>query len=89
MALRYVHLTTSGQTQRIGGNNAWSTLWTVNVNTAAAAAALTIYDGDSSGSVIAVVDATSAKSLCYGVVAKNGLYLSLAGGNADVTVGYE
>lgn len=69
-------------------------LWTVNVNTGAASAVLTVYDGptvanpSTTGSVVAMIDASSKSSQVFGVQVTNGLYLVMTGGNADVTVGY-
>lgn len=65
-------------------------LGTVNVNTGAASATFSIYDGTSaSGTLIAVIDASSKSSHYYGVRCPNGIFCVLAAGNADVTVGVE
>lgn len=64
-------------------------LWTVNVNTAAANATFTIYNGTSaSGDVVAVIDASETSSRVYGTLCNDGIFCVLASGNADVTVGY-
>ena len=65
------------------------TLWTVNVNTGATSAVLTIYNSDAaSGTPVAVIDASSPSSRAYGVYCSNGIFVDLSGGNADVTIGY-
>lgn len=62
---------------------------TVNVNTGAANATLTVHDGTSaSGVVVAIIDASTKSSHFYGFECKNGIFCVLAVGNADVTVGY-
>lgn len=69
--------------------NGSSVLWTVNVNTGAVSAVLTIYDGTSaSGTVVAVIDAASKGSWTYGVLCDDGIFAVLSGGNADVTIGH-
>lgn len=65
------------------------TLWTVNVNTGATGAVLTIYDAESAtGSPVAVVDASAPISRAYGVYCSTGIFVDLATANADVTIGY-
>lgn len=67
-----------------------TTLWTVNVNTGAPSATLTIYNNTSAtGDVKAVIDASTKSSHAYGIFSHIGLHVVLAGGNADVTIGYE
>lgn len=61
-------------------------LLTVNVNTAAAGATLTINDGGST--VLAVVDCGSVASKFFYVPYYRALSLVIAGGSPDVTVGY-
>jgi hypothetical protein len=64
-------------------------LWTVNVNTGIASGVLKIYNGTSlSGTLIAVIDATSKSSHCYGILCNQGIFIDLSGGAADCTVGY-
>lgn len=64
-------------------------LWTVNVNTGATSAVLTIYNGTSaSGTVVAIIDATSKSSHAYGVYCDDGIFAVLSGGNADCTIGH-
>jgi hypothetical protein len=64
-------------------------LWTVNVNTGAASGVLKIYNGTSlGGTLIAVIDATSKSSHCYGILCPSGIFIDLTGGAADCTVGY-
>jgi hypothetical protein len=61
----------------------------VNVNTGAANAILTIYDGQStSGPVVAELDATTKSSHGYDFYCEGGIHVVLASGNADVTIGY-
>jgi len=85
LILNWIHLTTSGQTGTAGAN---TMLGTVNCNTAAASAVLTIYNGTSaSGTVVAVIDCSRVGSHWYGVRLPAGLYYALSGGNADVTLG--
>lgn len=65
------------------------TLWTVNINTGATSAVLTIYDNTAgSGTKLATIDASSKSSHVYGVGAATGIYAVLSGGNADVTIGW-
>jgi hypothetical protein len=67
-----------------------TTLWTINVNTGAPSATLSVYDGTStSGVLLAVVDASTKSSHAYGIKSSNGLHVVLASGNADVTIGYD
>ena len=63
----------------------------VNVNTAAASAVLTIYDGQSTtGTKVAAIDCSSStgRQFTYMIRCPNGIYAVLTGGNADVTVTY-
>ncbi len=86
--LQYLHLTASGQTKNTGGAGSAAELWTVNVNTGASSAVVTIYDGPAASNVVvAVIDCSVIRSLCYGVRCGNGVYAVASGGNADVTVG--
>lgn len=65
------------------------TLWTVNVNTGASSAVVTVYDSDAaSGTPVAVIDASAPISRAYGVYCHNGIFVDVSGGNADVTIGY-
>lgn len=65
-------------------------LWTVNVNTGAPSATVTVYDGeDANGNIVAIIDATTKSSHAYMRKCNAGIYVVLAGGNADVTVGYQ
>ncbi len=64
-------------------------MWTVNVNTGATSAVLTIYNSaTASGTPVAIIDASAPISRCYGVYCPDGIFVDLSGGNADVTVGY-
>jgi hypothetical protein len=67
-----------------------NTLAVVNVNSAAAGAVLTLYDGvDNTGSVVAVIDCSALSSKVYLCHFKTAIYYVLAGGNADITISYE
>lgn len=70
-----------------GGSQA--TLLQVNINTAAASAVLTLYNGVSTtGTKCATIDcsSSSSRSLTFGTRHSNGLYGQLTGGNADVSI---
>lgn len=85
--LRYatIRSATTKVIARAGG----TTIWTVNVNTGASGAILTIYNGTSaSGDLVATVDASAVVSLAYGVYCPEGIFIELAGGAADITIGY-
>ena len=75
-------------TLTVGGPNSSTRLWSIVVNTGAASAVATVYDGTAaSGRKIATIDASASKSLNYGgAICKDGVTLVLSGGNADVTV---
>lgn len=65
-----------------------SELGTVNVNTGAGSAILTIYNSAAgSGDIVAVIDATTKSSHAFVVYCAAGITAVLAGGNADVTIG--
>ena len=88
MFWRYATITAAGD-KKIAAAGGMPALWTVNVNTAAASAVLTIYDGTSTtGSKVATVDASQIASKGYGISCPNGIYINMSGGNADVTIGY-
>ena len=84
----YLHFTTSGNTGTLGGTGSSAMLYAINVNTAAASAVLTVKVKDTNGATIAVIDASAAKSLTFGegLLVNNGIFFSLSGGNADITV---
>lgn len=85
--LNYLHLSAQG-TKNSGASGSQAELWTVNVNTAAAGAILTIYDGPAaSGVVVAVIDCSFGRSLCYGTRCHNGVYGVLSVADCDVTIG--
>jgi hypothetical protein len=79
-------MTTSGNTGTLGGVGGGGTLVSVNVNTGAASAVLTLKVKDTNGATIAVIDASAKGSYQYGCNIQNGVFASLAGGNADVTI---
>jgi hypothetical protein len=87
--MNYWH-TAATATKNIAAAGSSVTLVAVNVNTGATSAVLTVYDGiDSSGAVVATVDASAKGSYWFGGVRlPGGLYVALTGGNADVTVSY-
>lgn len=89
MALRYATIRAAGNLS-VAPTDGSAQLWTVNVNTGAASATLSIYDGTSaSGTLIAVVDCENPGSYGYGVLCPNGIFAVLADGDADVTIGYQ
>jgi hypothetical protein len=62
----------------------------VIVNTAAASAVVTVYDGTSSGApAIATIDASATGNFFYNCACINGLTVVTSGGNANVTVIYD
>jgi hypothetical protein len=75
-------------TLTVGGVDSACRLYSINVNTGAASAVATVYDGTAAtGRKIATIDASAAKSLIFGgSVCKDGVTLVLSGGNADITV---
>ena len=76
-------------TMLVAPANGGSTLWTVNVNTGAAGAVLTIYRGtDATGTVIAVIDASTKSSHTYGVLCDEGIFVEQTVGAADITIGH-
>ncbi len=80
------HLATANDSVAFGAN---SRLYRINVNTKAASAVVTVYNGTStSDPVVAVIDAATASiPLNYGGARfPAGLFVKLTGGNADVTV---
>lgn len=83
---KHISSTGTGIVAQPGG----AELGTVNINTGAASAVLTLYNGTSgSGTVVAVVDASTKSSHAFVVLCENGIYYDLAGGNADVTIGFQ
>lgn len=75
------HLTASSQVAGSGGG----ILHAVVVNKGAASATVTLHDGDSSGPVIAVIDASAAQPFPYDATLTSGLYVAVSG-SIDVTV---
>lgn len=87
VALTYTHLSAQGNAS-VALADGGARLFTVNVNTGATSAVLTIYNGtDANGDVVAVIDASAAGSFFYGVKCNDGIYAALSGGDADVTIG--
>lgn len=84
----FLHFTTAGNTGTLGGTGSHGMLYTVNVGTGAASAVLTIKHGSSSGTTVAVIDASAKGSYTFNIKLSNGVYASLAGGNADCTIAY-
>lgn len=89
--VRSAHLSATGHLGPFGGTGAGAKLKSVVVGTGAASGVVTVYDGqDNTGTVVAVIDATAFRyANFHGTWCKNGLYVVLSGGNADVTVNYE
>lgn len=86
--VNYTHLTASGQSVTVGGAGADTQVVSVNVNTGAASAVLTISDSTSLVNV-AIIDCATKISLFYGGIrVPGGAKFALTGGNADVTVAY-
>lgn len=82
----YTHFSAAGA-KTIAGANGGATLGVVNVNKGVASAVLTIYDGTStSGTVVAVIDASATGSYLYGARCNNGIHAVLATADADVTI---
>lgn len=75
-------------TLSVGGVDSAAQVWAVNVNTGAASAVATCYDGTAaSGRKLGTIDASARGSYWWGgAVCKDGFTLVLAGGNADITV---
>ena len=82
----FLHMTTSGNTGTLGGVGSSAKLVSVNVNTGAASAVLTLKRKDTNGATIAIIDASAKGSYQFGCLVNDGIYCSLAGGNADVTI---
>ena len=84
----YAHIAAAGNLS-VAPDNGGAVLGAVNINTGAANATFTIYDGTSaSGTVVAVLDASTKTCHFFGVNCPNGIFCVLAVGNADVTVSY-
>lgn len=88
-AAQYGHLATANDTFSLGTSASGAYLYRVNVNTKAASAVVTVYNGTStSGATVAVIDAATAPISipfdCLRLPA--GCFVKLTGGNADVTV---
>jgi hypothetical protein len=77
-----VHVTASTPVAENGGG----ILHTVNINTGASGATVTLYDGTSdTGAELAVISAAAAGTFTYDALLKAGLYVALSG-SPDVTV---
>lgn len=83
----YYH-TAATATKKLADAGTSVTLVAINVNTGAASAVLTVYDGvDATGTVVATIDASAKGSYWFGGVRlPAGLCVVLSGGTADVTV---
>lgn len=68
-----------------------SELGTVNINTGAGSAVLTLYNALSADAnkKIATIDASTKSSHAFVVYCEIGLFYALSGGNADVTIGFQ
>ena len=74
-------MTASGPVAESGGG----VLHSVNVNTGASGATVTLQDGTSTGPVIAVIDASAVHTFLYDAVLSAGLYAAVSG-SPDVTI---
>lgn len=82
------YLATANDFFTLGAAGAGAYLYSINVDTAAASAVVTVYRGTStSGTVVATLDASSkSTSHFYGSFFGSGLFVKLTGGNAKVSV---
>lgn len=82
------YLATANDTFTLGGPGAGANLYSINVDTAAASAVVTVYRGTSTGGVVvATIDAASkSTSHFYGAFFGTGLFVKLTAGNAKVSV---
>ena len=90
--MRSAHLSTAGShVGPFGDKGSGANLHSVIVGTGAASAVVTVYSGqDNTGSVVSTIDATAFRYADFkGSWLSQGLYVTLAGGNADVSVNYE
>lgn len=80
-----VHLASINDTATFGKN---AQLWGITINTGAASAVVTVYNGTATTDpVVATVVGTAAFTANYwGARFPNGLFVKLTGGAADVTV---
>lgn len=88
-AAQYGHLATANDTFSLGNSTAGAYLYAVNVNTKAASAVVTVYNGTStSDPVVAVIDAATAAidHDFHCLRLPKGCFVKLTAGNADVTV---
>lgn len=83
-----VHVNTISSGLIVGPNGS-AELVTVNVNNGVPGAVLSIYDGTSTGGDLKLMlDASSKSSHGYLIYCNKGIFYDLAGGNADITIGY-
>lgn len=87
MAWRFRH----GTTGNLSVAPAAAMLYTVNINTAAGSSTVTIYNNTSavSADIVAVIDSASKGSHAFGFLCEKGIFVAIAGGTPDVTIGYE
>lgn len=85
---RPYYIAAAGNLGPLGGAGTGANLHRVNINTGAASAVVTVYDGQSaSGVKKATIDASAKGFYDFaGAWFKNGIFCVLSGGNADVTV---
>lgn len=85
--VQFLHVNTVSTGQVAGAH---TQLMAVNVNTGAASAVLTLYNGTStSAPVVAVINCAAVVCFQYeGCRCPAGLFYGLAGGTADVTISY-
>lgn len=71
----------------VGGTGAGGVLRAVNVNTGTATSVLTIRDGSSTGTVIAIIDCATKSTHWFGDIrVQNGVYAAMTTANSDVTI---
>ena len=88
-ALRAARRATTGNLGPFGGQSSWTYLKRIVIGTGAASATVTVYDGqDNTGTVITIIDASAKGFYDFDCVCKNGVFVVVAGGNADTTVVY-
>lgn len=93
MPLLHFNIPAVQQTARVSGGA--TDLIAIVVNTAAASAVVTVFNGANATNVtssldkVATIDASATGNFFYGSVCRNGLTVTLSGGNADVTIVHE
>lgn len=90
-AFRSIHLNAAANYGPAGGKGSFARLGNVEVTTSAAAAVITIYDGqDATGTVVAVIDASVKGHYAFDCLLKNGIFAVVSGSSAaHATLTYE